>query len=85
MLRSSRTSASAVETSRDHSWLRVGDVEARDLRLECARAHRSASITGRPATSAMRSSSVAPRGSATVVSHVSLPSSMSSAMSLPLG
>ena len=43
------------------------------------------SMTGSPATSATRSSSVEPRGRLTVTSHVSLPSSRSRAMSLPLG
>ncbi len=85
MLRSSRTSARAVERSRDQIWLRVAMSKHDTFDWKAPAQTVPASITGSPATSAMRSSSVAPRGSATVVSHVSLPSSMSSAMSLPLG
>ena len=71
--------------SRDQTMLRVWISKHATLPWKAAAQTRAPSMTGTPATSAMRSSSVAPRGSDTVTSQVSLPSSMSSAISLPPG
>ncbi len=85
MLFASRASARVLDTSRAHTRLRDWISKHATLPWKAAAHTWPPSTTGRPATSAMRSSSVAPRGCVTAASQVSLPSSMSSAMSLPLG